>query len=60
MFFGEELEFRECFRKKIRGTSCPQLGIRGIRLIRDKAKKIRVLSKASILDKHKKHCSISC
>ena len=53
MFFGEDLEypgagtlFREDFRKKIRG-------IRGIRLIRDKAKKIRVLSKASILGKHK-------
>jgi len=57
--FGEDLEysgagtmFRECFRKKIRG-------IRGIRLIRDKAKKIRVLLKTSILDKHQKHCSLS-
>jgi hypothetical protein len=59
IFFREELEypgtgtmFRESFRKKIRG-------IRGIRLIRDKAKKIRMLSKASILDEYKKYCSTS-
>ena len=53
MFFGEDLEypgadtmFRECFRKKIRG-------IRGIRLIRDKTEKPRVILKALMFGKLK-------